>query len=104
VPDSPRYCAICQSYGDHHTDRHQLSDEERHRAAEMMYPKVCPLHGLRDQPGTYCNQPMGTTPSCGRVLQAVALEDCTECDGRGHYTVWPHVTCPTCKGTGRMAA
>lgn len=26
---------------------------------------------------------------------------CEECDGLGHLTAWPHVSCPTCAGTGK---
>lgn len=33
----------------------------------------------------------------GRVRHG---EPCTDCDGRGHYTIWPHVTCPVCAGSG----
>lgn len=27
--DSPRYCALCSAWGNHHTDRHVLDDAER---------------------------------------------------------------------------
>lgn len=33
-----------------------------------MLEKRCVLHGLRDQIGIFCNQPMGQTLSCGRAL------------------------------------
>lgn len=26
---------------------------------------------------------------------------CDECNGRGFYIPWPHVTCPACDGTGK---
>ncbi len=34
--------------------------------------------------------------------EAAAVEEpCTDCDGRGHYNIWPHTTCPQCGGSGR---
>lgn len=27
-------------------------------------------------------------------------DDCTNCDGKGHNTGWPHTTCPVCEGSG----
>jgi hypothetical protein len=29
MPDSPRWCAKCRAYGDHHTDRHNSSAKAR---------------------------------------------------------------------------
>jgi DnaJ-class molecular chaperone len=29
-------------------------------------------------------------------------DPCTDCDGKGFYTAWPHTTCPTCKGAGHV--
>jgi DnaJ-class molecular chaperone len=38
----------------------------------------------------------------GQAILARALdrgEDCSNCDGRGFYSGWPHTTCPECKGS-----
>src|SRR5215467_12142405 len=37
----------------------------------------------------------GAAPSSGE------RDECSECDGNGAYTTWPHTTCPTCGGSGQ---
>ena len=39
-----------------------------------------------------------------REVRALVPDDdqCDQCDGKGHYTTWPHTTCPACKGSGRQ--
>jgi rubrerythrin len=31
-------------------------------------------------------------------------DDCSNCDGKGHNTAWPHTTCPVCEGSGEEPA
>lgn len=50
--------------------------------------------------GLHCGAPIGecehTATTCLTCIEGRL--PCTDCDGRGRYEVWPHVTCPTCKG------
>jgi DnaJ-class molecular chaperone len=38
------------------------------------------------------------------TIQVVEFGDdpCSDCDGKGFYSGWPHTSCPTCQGTGRQ--
>ena len=46
-----------------------------------------------------------TDPAYEAALELAAYlgEPCTNCDGLGHNTAWPHTTCPVCNGS-RVAA
>lgn len=40
--DSPRWCATCNAYGDHHTERHPLTGmTDNHRRWNEAVPKLC---------------------------------------------------------------
>ena len=74
------------------------SDEtvyERHSAEELValiHKSV--FHDQRD-------------PAYGAALELARrcppTEDCTNCDGLGHNTAWPHTTCPVCHGRGVLS-
>jgi hypothetical protein len=50
MADSPRWCAVCDAYGDHHTDRHETfvraGEDEDREVAEFLQPAIEALHDI----------------------------------------------------------
>jgi hypothetical protein len=58
----------------------------------------------RDDADFQCEDCGYLTEDADDFLTEDHVEVCTDCDGAGYYTGWPHTTCPVCKGSGEVSA